>query len=439
MRLKLLRLNLILLLPFLSLSAQEYYSLQDFIAVGLEKNYSLQIARNRAEISNHNYTIGNAGFLPTLDLSGRHSGTSTDTWRNFSDGTEESVPGSLNTTTTAGVNLGWTLFNGFRVQTTWKKLGELQAQGELNTRIAVESFISRMVSEYYFYIQQTRLLQNLQYAVALSRERTRIDEERYLIGSGSKLQLLQSQVFLNADSSRLSRQYEVVRASLIRLNELMAADDFNNPIGVSDTLITVNPDLLYEELLESALTDNTSLIIASSNLTLAEYDKKLVQARSYPYLNMGSGYNYTFNTFRESTVKNQYSLGMNYSITFGVPIFDGFNRRREIRNAGIEIQNRQLLYSQVEQEIRANLITIYNTYTNNLRLLNFELQNLETARENMEIAIERYRLGVLSGLELREVQKSLLEAEERILSVQYQTKLAELSLKQIAGKIMEYI
>jgi hypothetical protein len=35
--------------------------------------------------------------------------------------------------------------------------------------------------------------------------------------------------------------------------------------------------------------------------------------------------------------------------------------------------------------------------------------------------------------------KSLLEAEERLLSIQFQTKLAEISLLQISGRIMEYI
>lgn len=439
MKLKNLKLSLIFLLVAFTATAQEYYNLQEFISTGLEKNYSLQIARNRAEISANNFTLGNAGYLPSLDLSGRHSGTSNTIWRNLSNGTEEKIPGSFGTTTNAGLNLGWTLFNGFRVRTTYNKLGELQEQGELNTRLAIESFISRMVSEYYFYIQQTQLLKNLQYSVALSKERTRIDEERYLIGSGSKLQLLQSQVFLNADSSRLSRQYEVVRSSLIRLNELMASDNLNNLIETADTLITVNPNLVYEELLDLSLKDNTGLLIASSNQVIADYDKKLIQARAYPYLNLGSGYNYTFNTYQESTVKTQHTLGMNYSVTFGVPIFDGFNRRREIKNAWIEIENRELQYLQIEHEIKADLLTIYNAYTNNLRLLNFELQNLEIARENLEIGIERYRLGVLSGLELREVQKSLLEAEERILLVQYQTKIAELSLLQIAGKIMDYI
>jgi outer membrane protein TolC len=74
-----------------------------------------------------------------------------------------------------------------------------------------------------------------------------------------------------------------------------------------------------------------------------------------------------------------------------------------------------------------------------MRLLKLEEQNLSVARENLEIALARYKLGSLAGLELREVQKSLLDAEERLISVQYQTKIAEISLLQISGRIMDYI
>jgi len=90
-------------------------------------------------------------------------------------------------------------------------------------------------------------------------------------------------------------------------------------------------------------------------------------------------------------------------------------------------------------QIKADLVTIYYAYQNNLKLLQLEQQNLAVARENLEIAMERYKLGNLSGLELREVQKSLLDAEERLISVKYQTKLAEISLFQISGKLLEYL
>lgn len=73
-------------------------------------------------------------------------------------------------------------------------------------------------------------------------------------------------------------------------------------------------------------------------------------------------------------------------------------------------------------------------------MLKLERQNLVAAKENHEIAMERYMLGNLSGIEMRgSCRKSLLDAEERILSAEYDTKLCEISLLQISGKITKYL
>jgi outer membrane protein TolC len=154
------------------------------------------------------------------------------------------------------------------------------------------------------------------------------------------------------------------------------------------------------------------------------------------YRGYGTG---TISEYGELAISNQHSHAMNYGLTLGMDIFDGSNRRREKSNALLAIENKTYQLQEVDQEIRADLLTIYFAYENNLRLLQMEVQNLAVARENLEIAMERYRLGALSGLELREVQKSLLDAEERLISVKYQTKLAEISLLQISGNIMDYV
>ena len=311
--------------------------------------------------------------------------------------------------------------------------------GGLNTQMSVENLIAQIVSEYYYYIQQITLYKNLEYAVSLSRERVRIDEQRYLLGASSKLQLLQSLVYLNADSSRYGRQREVLRASQVRLNELMASPDLGEDIIPSDTLIVIDENLQYDDLLESVLSLNTSLQIAAKNQVISELDYKIIASRSYPYLNLSSGYALSYNGFETGNTRNQNVRGLNYGLTLGVDIFDGLNRKREKSNALIDIENRMQEYQQVEQSVKADLLTLYYAYQNNLNLIRLEEQNLSVARENLEIALERYKLGDLSGLDLREVQKSLLDAEERLILVRYQTKVAEISLMQIAGKIMDYV
>jgi outer membrane protein, adhesin transport system len=419
-------------------NAQKVYDLKECIGIGLEKNFSLLVARNNETIARNNFTPGNAGYLPSIDLSSRYSGTLNNSTTNVRAGGQTTTNGLYSTTANAGATLGWTIFNGFNVRTTYKKLNELNQLGSLNAQLSAENLIANIISGYYNYIEQVQLLSNMKYAVSLSKERLRIDEDRYLLGSSSKLQVLQSRVYLNADSSNLSKQNETVRAAQIRLNELMAVEDLGSEFISKDTSVVVNPQLLYEKLLEETLTGNTSLIIASKNKIISEYDYKIIVSRSYPYLNLNTGYSYNLNTWSDGTNKSQITNSMNYGLTLGVNIFDGFNQRRSIRNSSIELKNKDLLYRDIEQGIKADLITIYSAYSNNLRLIKLEEQNLQTASENLDIALERYKLGSLSGIDLREVQKSLLDAKERLLSIQYQTKLGEISLKLISGKIMEY-
>ena len=132
------------------------------------------------------------------------------------------------------------------------------------------------------------------------------------------------------------------------------------------------------------------------------------------------------------------NFGFNGGVTVGFNIFDG-NRRRERLNANITIRNRQLQRAELEQALRADLSNLWQSYLNNLKLVALERQNLVTAKDNYSIAMERYLLGDLSGIEMREAQKSLLDAEERLLSAEYNTKLCEISLQLISGNVLSYL
>ena len=432
-------LSLLIFYAFGRSGAQQIYDLNYCISTSLERNFAIQVVRNREDISSNNLTRGNAGMLPLITTTNRFGGTVNSSTQKLREGGSTSSAGIHNTSGSAGVNLGMTIFRGFQVQNTYQKLSEQKLMGELNTQMSIENLVARIVSEYNYYIQQQTLYKNLAYAVSLSRERARIDEQRYLLGAASKLQLLQSLVYLNADSSRFARQNEVLKASQIRLNELMAAEDLGETIILKDSLIQIDEELSYAELLALTLDYNTSLQIASKNQVISELDYKIIESRSYPYATLSSGYTYSYNGFETGATRNQNVRGMNYGVTLGMDLFDGYNRKREKSNALIEIENRKIQYQEVEQEVKADLLTIFYAYENNIRLLRLEEQNLEVASENLEIALERYKLGDLSGLELREVQKSLLDAEERLISVKYQTKLAEITLLQISGRIMDYL
>lgn len=418
--------------------SQGQTTLRRYLQIGLERNYDVLLVKNDETISANNATRANAGQLPTLDLTGSFGGNSTNSYMDYEDGSKDSYIGVYDQNAAANLSVDWMVFNGLKIRTTYKKLNEMKAIGEIRTRIAMEDFISSFTAEYYNYIQQIIRLKNFRYAVKLSAERLRIVEERFKIGSFSRLDLLQARVDFNEDSSKYMSQQRLVKSSMIHLNELIASDNLTAPVIVRDSVIDVNSTLDLEQLRADLLETNANLLQADRNTTISELDLKAIKARNYPFVSLSAAYGYNYNLYGNSSTRMRNTLGPSAQLKLGYTLFDG-NRRREQRNAKIEVENANLEKAQLEQSLLSDLANFWQSYQNDLEVIALETQNLVAAKQNYEIAMERYKLGDLPGIEMREAQKSLLDAEERILSAEYETKLCEISLMQVSGNAFNYL
>jgi outer membrane protein TolC len=287
-------------------------------------------------------------------------------------------------------------------------------------------------------VQQQLRLDNLKYAVSLSKERLRIVEASYQVGALSRLDLQQARVYFNADSSLLIQQYETLNSSRIRLNELMGVD-VDLQFVAADSTIRFDRNLSKEQLYDHALQQNTRLLLGEKNKTLSELELKTLQSRNYPYVRLNSSYGFTHYNYNTGAFDRQRAWGPTAGITLGITLFDGLNRKREQRNARIALQNRELQIERLQLALKSEFANTWMAYQNNIELTNLETESLENAELNYEIAMERYKVRDLSGLELREAQNSLIEAEQRLLTAQFKTKLYEISLLQLSGTINWYL
>lgn len=415
-------------------------SLDGLIEKGLQHNYQIRIARNEQQISDNNATPGNAGMLPTLDVNGTFGGTEYNNTQFPADGSAATkTSGVSNSNLSAAVNLNWTLFDGFNIQANYAKLKELQQAGALQTRMDIESYLADLSAAYYDLVQQTIRISNLKSAVRLSKERLRIVEARYNIGNLSRLDLQQARVDFNTDSSRLIRQQEVLHTVKVRLHQLVADEEVDRAIEPADTSITVETMLNKEMLWSEVLQHNTYLQLAEKEKNIKAFELQSARSSNYPYLKVNAGYGYFENRYEYSQNMRQNNLGLNYGLTLGYNIFDGFNRSRRQKNARLQLTNQELMVEQLQLSLKSDFSNLWMAYHNNLGLKALEQENLSHARENYAIAIERYKLGELSGIELREAQNSLLDAEERLVQAAYTTKLCEISLLEISGGLLKHL
>ena len=412
-------------------------TLQECLEKGLNKNYSLRIVRNQEQMAANNATMENAGLLPSVSLSAGYSGSA---YGNDIVARDESVTknrGIYDDGLNAGVDVSWTVFNGFQLQANYARLRELRLLSSTQTRIAVEDYIAELTAEYYNFVQQRQRLSNYVSAVKLSRERLRIVHERWMIGSLSRLDLQQARVDFNADSAQCLKQRELLASSRIRLHELMAEDSLDVRFTSFDDEIELLTLPAFDSLWVMTKENNASMLMAAQNHTLAEIDLRSVRSRNYPYVRLNAGYGYNNHYGAGNTLKrNQW--GGDVGVSVGFNLYDG-KRRSEQRNAKLSLRNAELQEYDLTLSLYTDLADLWQAYENNRMLLALEKENVIAARENYDIAHERYLLGDLSGIEMREAQKSLLDAEERILVAEYNTKVCEISLLQLSGGITVYL
>jgi outer membrane protein len=415
------------------LAGQEIMTLQDAIRIGLENNYSIIIQNNDLQIAGNNNTLGNAGFLPTLNLSATQNNTITNTVQETFVSGEKEITGANNRTFNAGIQLTWTLFDGFSMFASKNMLDIMEEMGETQARIEVENTVSSIILNYYGIVQQQKLVQVLEDAAALSMERKKIMEAKISLGAGSELQLLQATVDLNADSINLISEKASVQKTMADLNYLLA----RNPeiVFIPADSISLNEKLYYDSLLVSTREQNNALLIARNNVALNKYAVKDFQSQRYPRLNLNAGYNYNQLNSETGYLKYNQSNGPSFGLSLTYPIFDGFNISREIKNAKVELNTMETYLKATDLGLHTELYKIYNDYNTNLKIIEIEIVNQEVARENVEIAFEMYRLGSINDIELRETQKKYIDAQYQLLLSQFQAKKAEIELLRISGKL----
>jgi len=388
-------------------------TLEDCVKQAIEANYGIKIAKNSENISRVNYNSYTV-FLPSIcgDLSHRSS-------YNFNAG--------------ASANLNWRIFDGLSMFFSHSKNKALLDINTLNTVLEIEQLIANVSATYYNVWIQTKMLEATENIVDISMQRFQIANSKYQIGTISGLEYRQSKIDLNADSSLLMLQQQALTNAYIALNTLMTKD-LTKENYVHDTLVLL-PLFNYKQIVDSALQNNTSLLINQKGIKLSELDLKSSFSYFFPTLDFSTGYQFVNTKTPSSSSTQNISHGFYWGFTARIPIFSRMENLRNNKVAKYQLQNSELKYKNVELSVLSALAELYNIYKNNHSLLNFEMENVAITSETLEIALEKYRIGSLSGVEFREFQRSYIEAVKRLMNASYQAKVSEIGLQLLSGKL----
>lgn len=408
-------------------------TLSECLRMAVESNYGVRLARNRRDMAANDVTL--SPFLPTAGVNGRQSQDALHGRNAYRNETAEKKNTYRVNQYTADLTVDWTLFDGLAMFADYDSRRELLREGELNLRGSIESLVADVSEQYYYIVTQQQKYEATKLYLEISSLRYEQAREKYALKTISGLELAQARIDFNADSSQLVQQREVIRNAYIQLFTTMNVD-LGGKVQLTDSL-TTPAGLKLDELTDYAMMHNTAILLARAGQQLSELDLRIARAERYPTLSFSTAYKFNRNENEASTTRFSQTHGFNWGFRLSANLFNGFETRRKVRNAELGIENSALAAAQAELEVRSNLAQQYNTYRKNLAMIGFEGESAATALLNLQAAMLMYRVGTISAVEFREIQRSYLQAVDRQLLAQYEAKISEISLRYYAGMLLE--
>jgi outer membrane protein len=422
----------------IDLHAQELLTPEEAIATALQNNYEIRLSRNDSIISAIDYSYANAAFLPRLNGNGGVILNNNNQKQKLADGSDRKANGIKSTNLNASIALNWVLFDGFKMFATRDKLKEYLLLGDLIIKNQIIDIVAQVIDTYYNIVRQKQQLKAVEEQMTLNRERLKLAEIKLEVGLGIKPDVLQAKLDLNAQIATQLNQQTLIAQLKIALNRLMAVDK-GVDYEVLDS-IPIDTTLTLDRIKTNIADSSPALLLTRKNIDIADLTLRERRAERLPTVSFNSAYN--FSQTNNNTVINSFSplynlnKGFNYGLTATIPIFNNFTARRNIRVAQADIDFRRLTLESQLSQINTNIENTFRTYQLQRQELSLEETNIGLAKENVFIAYERYKQGVTTFIELREAQKSLEDAYNRLIAARYDTKVAETELLRLRGDLV---
>lgn len=427
----------------------EPLTLEAAIQRGLANNYQIRIARAELEVAENNDHPALTGKRPTV-MAGVSPGASYRNNTNPASIVSRSAVFNYNVTPQVGLN--WVLFGGGRVRIARERLQELTQLGTAQLQLQVENSIAALINTYHTALAEQERVSVLEATLALSRDQIEYQNIRREFGQGGTFATLQARDAVLADSSNLLAQRAAFSLARQQLLQLMGEEDLDQKLVLTSSLQSLR-DLSTPAALENALlSTNPQLQTLRLNERLAELDIRNIETEFKPSINLTAGASYDITvatgsqTFdfggdqppREQelpgiaarTLTGQLGVGVNYTL------FDGGARSVRAQSARLAATTQRLNTKAVTLQLRTALTNALTRYRTQEQVIAITRQRVVNARQNVEIAAERLRGGVINSFDFRTVQLSLVNAEFQLLDARLDLRNTETEILRLVGGVL---
>lgn len=417
---------------------QEQVTLEKAVMMALERNFDVMAAKNVADAAQVNKDYAWGAFVPQINGVATTLHTENNQELEFADATRNNKGSAESNNQSASVQVNWTLFDGTRMFAVRDRIASVDRQSELLLKDQMTNTISGVIVIYYDIVRQKQQLKAIIEQMSVSQERVKLAQRKLDVGTGIKPELLQAKVDYNAQRAQVLQQESIIAQLKQQLNVAVGLQ-LPERFEVADTIIIDNN--VDEKILGSNL-ENTNYALMAQRENLHIANATLRESRSFYFPTLSLNGAYTYNRNDNVRLINPFgpvfslSDGFNYGLTLTVPILNNFNVRRTNQISKLGVDQQQIFYERLKAQVNLGLNNALVDYKNAKQILQVEEETIGIAKENVFIALEGFKRGVTTFIELRTAQQSLEDAYNRLISARFNTKLAETELLRLSGGLL---
>lgn len=416
-------------------AGQEVLSASKAIELALENNYGIKIVNNNKKIAENNKDILNSGYLPTLTGNAGGVYNKDNTNAEFSNGNIATLNGAESNRFNASLNVNYTIFDGLGRYYDYKQLKEQYQLSELQARETIENTVLQLFTVYYNVAQLIENVETLEETLAISKERIIRAQYQFDYGQGTQLDVLNAKVDISNDSINLINAKQQLKNTKRDLNFVLG-NTIVNDFEV-ETTITFLMSINKTDLFEKMKVNNVALLQLDKNIMINEFIIKANKSGYLPTVGLTGSYGWNRNNNNAASfVLVSTNTGLSGGINLSWNLFDGGGTITRVKNAKINLENQELEKKSTLISINRDFHNAWDDYQNKLTIYHMQENNIVTAKNNFDRTQEKFKLGQATSIEFRQSQLNLLNSELNRNQAKFQAKIAELSVLQISGELL---
>ncbi len=434
---KLFQISIVLLILISNyVAGQQKLSLNDAVKITLENNLDIKIVENQDEIFKNNASFLNSGYLPTISSNAGINKSE----QNIEIETPNNLSGKLDNMKSensySNISLNYILLDNSGRNFSYKKSKELSNRSKLEVKEVIENTLLQLFTVYYEVCRLSEERKIINSSLEISKTRLERKNTEFDFGQSTKLEVLNAEVDVNTDSIKLLSSIKNLSNAKRDLNLIMNVD-LNSNYDLDRNIIYNSKDKI-SEFYKNAAENNTRLKIYDKSVDISNYELKSIKSTYLPTIGLFGSYDWN-----ESINDNPYAFfnkniydGISGGINLSWSIFNSGKRITANKNAKIKLENSKIEKEKIYLVFQKELNNAYETYLNNLFILEVQEKSLLTSENNFLRNLEKYNIGIVSSIEFRRAQINLLNAKLSRNTAMYDGKLSELYFLKVAGAII---